>query len=151
MSPSLRGTALVTNDLESSRELARAAAVAAASKKATDILILELAELLGIVDHFVLVSASNERQLGTILDEVERQLREGDGRRPRSREGTKESGWVVLDYGDVTVHAFTAEQRAFYELERLWSDAPTVDFVDPADAERRAAADRAAAASSPSA
>lgn len=113
-------------------------------------LILELAELLGIIDHFVLVSASNERQLATVLDEVELQLREQRGLKPRSREGTKEAGWVVLDYGDVAVHAFTTEQRAFYELERLWSDAPTVTFEDLDDAAARvAAAERAAAASSP--
>ena len=88
--------------------------------------ILDLGELLGITDYFVLASASNERQLDTIVDEVHRQLAE-HGRKPRRREGTKDTGWVLLDYGDVVVHAFTAEQREYYGLERLWSDAPTVE------------------------
>ena len=60
-----------------------------------------------------------------------RQLAEG-GRKPRRREGTKDTGWMLLDYGDVVVHAFTAEQRDYYSLERLWSDAPVVPFAAPA-------------------
>lgn len=79
----------------------------------------------------MLVSASNERQLDTVVDEVHRQLKERD-RKPHRREGTKETGWVLLDYGDVVVHAFTAEQREHYGLERLWSDAPTVEFTESA-------------------
>ena len=103
------------------------AANAAADKKATDIRILDLGELLGITDYFVLVSASNERQLRTIVDEVGRQASES-GRKPRRREGTADTGWMLLDYGDVIVHAFTTEQREYYSLERLWSDAPLVPF-----------------------
>ena len=92
---------------------------------------MDLGELLGITDFFVLVSAANDRQLRSVVDEVERQTRE-HGRKPRRREGTPETGWILLDYGDVIVHAFTEEQRAYYALERLWSDAPVVEFVDPA-------------------
>lgn len=75
----------------------------------------------------MLVSASNERQLGTVAEEVERQLA-GRGRRPLRREGVRDTGWMVLDYGDVVVHAFTQEQRRFYDLERLWSDAPVLSL-----------------------
>jgi len=112
--------------------LALAAASAAADKKATDIRILDLGELLGITDFFVLASASNERQLGTVVEEVERRLKQGEHRAPRHREGTKDTGWMVLDYGEIVVHAFTETQRAFYDLERLWSDAPQLSMLDPA-------------------
>lgn len=114
--------------------LAEAAARAGAGKKATHIRILELGELLGITDYFVIMSAGNERQLDTVAKEVEYQLKR-DGRAPRRREGTKETGWVLLDYGDIVVHAFTEEQRAYYDLERLWSDAPTTTFGVPASAD----------------
>lgn len=80
----------------------------------------------------MLVSTSNDRQLGTVVDEVARRLKQSTGRAPVRREGTKETGWVVLDYGEIVVHAFTQEQRAFYSLERLWSDAPIVTLPDPA-------------------
>lgn len=86
---------------------------------------------MGITDYFVLVSASNDRQLATVADEIQRQTVE-QGRKPRRREGTKDTGWMVLDYGDVIVHVFTTEQRAHYALERLWSDAPVVPFDETA-------------------
>lgn len=75
----------------------------------------------------MLVSARNELQLSTIADEVQHQLKERCERRPRRREGAKDTGWMLLDYGDVVVHVFTEEQREYYNLERLWSDAPTID------------------------
>ena len=87
---------------------------------------------MGITDFFVLVSASNERQLRTIVDEVQRKTSES-GRKPRRREGTTDTGWMLLDYGDVVIHAFTQEQREYYALERLWRDAPKVPFTDPAE------------------
>lgn len=105
-----------------------AAASAAVNKKATDIRILELAALLGVTDFFVMASVANERQLGTVAEEVEHRLEEQTGRSPERREGTKETGWVILDYGEIVVHGFTEQQRAYYDVERLWSDAPTVEF-----------------------
>ncbi len=80
----------------------------------------------------MLVSATNDRQLGTVVDEVQRKTGEG-GRKPRRREGTPDTGWMLLDYGDIVVHGFTEEQRAYYGLERLWADAPAVPF-EPAAA-----------------
>jgi ribosome-associated protein len=80
--------------------------------------------LLGITDYFVLCSASNERQLGTIAEEIERQLVQRLARSPLHREGKPDTGWMVLDYGEMVVHAFTQEQRDYYDLERLWRDAP---------------------------
>ena len=81
----------------------------------------------------MLVSASSDRLLSTVVDEIERKAREQE-RKPLRREGTKDTGWMLLDFGDVVVHAFTDEQRAYYGLERLWSDAPLVPFDEPAPA-----------------
>lgn len=77
----------------------------------------------------MLVSASNDRQLSTVADEVQRKAAV-TGRKPRRREGTADTGWMLLDYGDVVVHVFTTEQREYYALERLWSDAPVLEFED---------------------
>ena len=129
--PTPRDGVLALNDLDTqtARTLALAAAEAASDKKASDVRILDLGELLGITDYFVLVSATNERQLASLTEEVERQLKERLGRSPRRREGQRDTGWMLLDYGDIVVHAFTEEQRRFYDLERLWSDAPVVPFT----------------------
>ncbi len=75
----------------------------------------------------MLLSAANERQLSTVVEEIEYRLKQED-RRPLRREGSKESGWLVIDYGDVVVHAFGQEQRDFYGLERLWADAPRLEY-----------------------
>lgn len=117
-------------ELDAIRDQVLAVAAAASSKKASDIAILQVGPLLGITDYFVLLSTANDRQLGAALDEVEHRLRD-HGRKPIGREGQKDAGWVVLDYGDFVIHAFTAEQRAVYALERLWSDAARVPFTDP--------------------
>ncbi len=84
-----------------------------------------MADLLAITDYFVLLSARNDRQLGTVVEAIESGLKERS-RSPRRREGTKETGWMLLDYGDIVVHAFTLDQRRYYDLERLWSDAPVI-------------------------
>jgi ribosome-associated protein len=112
-----------------SRELALVAAQAASSKKAMDIAILDVSSLIGITDYFVICSGNTERQVKTIVDEIERRLRE-DGVKPYRREGEREQRWVLVDYLDVVVHVFHQEDRDFYNLERLWSDAPVVPFDD---------------------
>lgn len=125
-------TPTTSPDTDVIRDQVLGAAAAASSKNAADIAILEVGPLLGITDYFVLLSAANDRQLGAVVDEVEAALRTGHARKPIGREGRQDSGWVVLDYGDFVVHAFTAEQRAVYDLERLWRDAGRVPFTDPA-------------------
>ncbi len=107
--------------------LAVAAADAADDKKATDLLILEVAEVLALVDVFLLVSTANDRQLKAVAEHVEARLRELHDRRPLRREGTAEAGWVLLDYGDLVCHLFTVDEREFYGLERLWADVPRRD------------------------
>jgi ribosome-associated protein len=100
---------------------ASSAARAAADKKGTDIVVLGVGDILAIVDCFVLVSASNTRQVRTIVDEVRRALAV-DGP-PIGVEGLDDATWVLLDYGDVVVHVFLDETRAYYDLDRLWADA----------------------------
>lgn len=108
-------------------DLAVAAARAADDKKATDLQILEVADILAVVDLFALMTAGNPRHLKAVGEEVERVLREQHDRKPLRREGTPDSGWVLLDYGDLVVHLFSADRREFYALERLWADVPRRD------------------------
>ena len=112
-----------------SKEVAVAAARAAAVKQGADIAILDVHELIVITDFFVIASGSSDRQVRTIVDEVEKAVRER-GVRPVRREGETENRWVLLDYVDVVVHVFADEEREFYDLERLWRDAPRVKWQD---------------------
>ena len=107
--------------------MAIAAARAAADKKATDVIVLEVSELIVITDFFVIASGTTERQVRTITDEVERVLTK-DGVKPLRREGQGGGRWVLLDFADVVVHVFTDEERSYYELERLWKDAPRIPW-----------------------
>lgn len=111
---------------EEAIDLAVAAANAADDKKASDLTLLEVADLLALVDVFLLVTTSSDRQLRAVADGIEERLR-GLGRKPLRREGAAPSGWVLLDYGDLVCHLFSAEQREFYALERLWADVPRRD------------------------
>jgi ribosome-associated protein len=105
---------------------ARLAARAADDKHGDDILVLEVGDILGIVDSFVITSASNTRLVRTIVEEVEKQLREQAGLKPRAVEGLDDASWVLLDYGDLVVHVFLTATREFYGLERLWADAARI-------------------------
>jgi ribosome-associated protein len=107
-----------------SRAIALAAAEAARDKQATDVVVLDVAELLSITDYFVICSASSSRQLKSVIEAVEERVRRELELRPVRREGEADAGWWLLDYIDVVVHVFSEEQRAYYDLERLWSDAP---------------------------
>jgi ribosome-associated protein len=108
--------------------LAVAAADAADDKKATDLILLEVADVLALVDVFLLVTAGSDRQLKAVADAIEERLR-GMGRKPSRREGAPPSGWVLLDFGDLVCHLFSTEQRDFYTLERLWADVPRRDAL----------------------
>jgi ribosome-associated protein len=112
-------------------ELAMVAAQAASDKLATDVTVLDVADRLAITDTFVLTSAPTERQVSSIVDEVELRMREA-GVKPVRREGEREGRWVLLDFGDVVVHVQHAEEREYYALERLWKDCPELPFVDTA-------------------
>lgn len=106
-----------------SRTIAATAARAAADKQARDVVILDVHELIVITDFFVVCTGTSDRQVKTIVEEIEKALREL-GEKPVRREGGQEARWVLLDYVDVVVHVFAEEERDFYDLERLWRDAP---------------------------
>ena len=118
-----------------SRETAAAAARAAADKQAEDVVILDVHDLIVITDFFVVCTGTSDRHVKTVVEEVEKALR-GLERKPVRREGAEDARWVLLDYVDVVVHVFAEEEREYYDLERLWRDAPRVTFED----EGRAAA-----------
>jgi ribosome-associated protein len=121
--------AATEGSLPESREVAVTAARAAADKQGADIVVLDVRSLIVITDYFVIVSGSTSRQTRTIVDAVEEALR-GLGVKPLRREGVTEGRWVLLDYVDVVVHIFGAEERAYYGLERLWKDADAVSWED---------------------
>ncbi len=106
---------------------ARAAAVAIDDKKGEDIILLDLSGLLVVTDVFVVASGTSNRHVKSLVEEAEEALR-GLDRRPLRREGVDHGEWVLLDYGDVVIHVFDRQTRAYYELERLWADAPHIDF-----------------------
>jgi ribosome-associated protein len=126
-------------------ELVEIAAVAAADKLATDIIAYDVSDQLVITDAFLLCSASNDRQVRAIVDEIEDKLRRVDAK-PVRREGEREGRWVLLDYLDVVIHVQHAEERMFYALERLWKDCPVIPLPEPAIA---GGARRAGSAGSP--
>lgn len=106
-------------------QVATVAARAAAAKLADDVVVIDVSGQLIITDCFVIASASNERQVTSIVDEVEGKLRDA-GHKPARREGTREGRWTLLDYVDVVVHIQHQDERDFYALDRLWRDCPVV-------------------------
>lgn len=120
-------------------ELAVVAARAADEKLASDIVVLDVGDVLGICDHFVVVSARNERQVKAVAVAIEDEVRTALGRSPRGEEGMDARRWVLIDYGDVVIHVFLAEEREYYRLERLYGDVPRTRWQ--ADAEVAGGAD----------
>ncbi|GII87253.1 ribosomal silencing factor RsfS [Sphaerisporangium siamense] len=106
------------------------AAEAAAEKLADDIIAYDVSEQLVITDAFLLCSASNDRQVRAIVDEIEERLRIEAHAKPVRREGEREGRWVLLDYLDIVVHVQHEEDRTFYALERLWKDCPAIALPD---------------------
>ena len=119
----------MTGTLDKSREAALTAARAADEKKATDIMVQEVHDLIGVTDYFVIATASNPRQVDAIVDAVEDDLREKCGLKPLAREMSNDGSWSLLDYGTIVVHVFQTEARDYYRLEQLWNDAPIVDLA----------------------
>jgi ribosome-associated protein len=115
---------------EHALELVVVAARAASDKLAQQIIAFDVSEQLAITDAFVLASATNDRQVKSIVDEIEDKLR-AVGAKPIRREGQRDGRWVLIDYGDVVVHVQHEEERQFYALERLWRDCPSIPL--PAD------------------
>ena len=112
------------SDTTISQAIATAAAEAARDKQAADVVVLDVAALLTITDYFVICSVASGPQLKAVTEAVEERVRTALDRRPVRREGDADAGWLLLDYIDVVVHVFGEEEREYYDLERLWSDAP---------------------------
>jgi ribosome-associated protein len=110
-----------------SREIAVTAARAAADKQAVDVTILDVSGLIVITAYFVICSGTSDRQVKTLVEEVEKAVR-AIGERPVRREGESDARWVLLDYIDVVVHVFAQEEREYYDLERLWREAPRLTW-----------------------
>ena len=115
--------------MSESRDLVVAAARAAASKQARDVVVLDVRELIVITDYFLIASGTSDRQVRTIAEEIERSVK-AKGLRPVRREGEREGHWALLDFVDFVAHVFLDSDREFYDLERLWSDAPTVEWEE---------------------
>ncbi|MGP1574593.1 ribosome silencing factor [Selenomonas sp.] len=111
-------------------EISQAIARAASDKKAEDIVILRMAELTTAADYFIVCSANTATQVRAIADNIEDELLEKHEKSYLHKEGYREGEWVLLDYGDCVAHVFMTESRAFYALERLWSDAPITHYED---------------------
>jgi ribosome-associated protein len=111
-------------------DLAVIAADATAEKLGSDIVLIDVSDRLALTDVFVIATGTNERQVEAIVDAVEEKLRTA-GVKPLRREGRRDGRWVLLDYSEIVVHIQHAEERVFYDLERLWRDCPTIPFDRP--------------------
>jgi len=120
--------------LPASKEVAIAAARASSEKQADDVVILDVHELIVITDFFVICSAGSRRQIKTVIESVEERLRTQLDVRPVRREGEADAGWWLLDYIDVVVHVFGTNERSYYDLERLWRDAPRLGWAEAGEA-----------------
>lgn len=125
---------------QTSETLALRLAELADSKKAAEIVALDMRELVSYTDYLVICTAGNERQAKAITDEVRVRLKNDEDLIPGQIEGEGEAGWVVLDYLDCVLHVFTAEARERYGLEELWRDAPRVELELPGSRTRAASA-----------
>ena len=119
----------MTENTINSADLAQIAAAAASEKKAQDIIIMDMRQTLPVTDFFVIASGTSTTQVQAIADAVEEKL-EKAGLRILHKEGYREAQWILLDYGYFVAHIFVNEERQFYNLERLWADAPSRVFAD---------------------
>ena len=106
----------------------KTAVSAISNKKGHDTVLIDVGEILGISDHFVITSGNNVRQVRALAEEVEAQITQESGPKPVRVEGNKDYKWVLMDYGDFVVHIFQSDERGHYELEKLWSDMPIERF-----------------------
>ena len=116
-----------TDDVRSRSILA---ARAAAAKNGADTLVLDVGPIIGITDTFVITSGRNVRQVKTIAEEIEKKLKDEGHSGPIRTEGLQDASWVLLDYGDFVAHVFLEETRDFYNLDRLWADAPRLEWEE---------------------
>ena len=123
MTPRLAATLSALTSIDQARRIA----ALASEKLAEDVVILDMRPVCVYTDFFVLATGRNARQTKAIFDEVHFKMKSEEGALPVAVDGDREATWIVADYIDVVLHAFTPEARAFYRLEDLWGDVPTVD------------------------
>lgn len=121
--------------MSESLDLACTAARVGDAEHASEVLVLDVGDILGVADYFVIMNGHNRRLVRTLAERIEERARVELGRQPTRREGINEQNWVLLDYGDVVVHVFLDEIRRFYEIERLYADAPVVVWRSAAGVE----------------
>jgi ribosome-associated protein len=109
-------------------ELAQKIADLLSDRQAADIVLMDIGKVTTFTDYFVIATASNPRHMNALIDALDRDLRD-DGVRPRRTEGAPDSGWVLIDFGDAIVHLFSPEERAYYNLESLWSKGVSVIHI----------------------
>ena len=114
--------------LDNLPQLLLAAAQGAAALQATDLVALDVGDVLGITDWFLVASSSNTRQVRRVAEEVEVAVKGAGGDGPLRIEGMEDARWILLDFGMFVVHVFHDETRSFYDIERLWSDVPKISF-----------------------
>lgn len=123
---------LLVTATDRSIELVNAAAQAAADRLGHDIIAYDVSDVLSITDAFLLASAPNDRQVKSIVDEIEERLQKELGVKPVRREGDRDARWILLDYVDIVIHVQHSEERVFYALERLWKDCPELPLPEDA-------------------
>lgn len=133
-SPVSAGLLLAEVIIQESHEFALAVADILDGRKASDISVLDVADVLQITEVFVIATGNSNRQVRALADEVIEVAKERYDRHALRKEGTDEAEWVLLDYGDIVVHVFQPGTREFYDLERLWADAARLEWVATAPA-----------------
>ena len=120
----------MTNDLSAEQlpPLVMAAARGAADLQASDLVALDVGDVIGITDWFLIASSSNVRQVRRVAEEVEAAIKDAGGVGPIRIEGLEDAQWILMDFGVFVVHVFHDDTRSFYDIERLWSDVPRVQF-----------------------
>lgn len=114
------------NGKDRSAELARIAISALEDKKAEDVRVIDIGDVSVLADYFIIANGNNRTQVQAMADEVEQRLGRA-GAEPKQIEGYQTGNWVLLDFGDVIIHIFDAQNRLFYDLERIWKDGRQID------------------------
>ena len=115
--------------MNQSKEMARLACDALEDKKAIDIKVIDIEKITTLADYFIITSGSNRSQVQAMADNVEEMLTKA-GYEPKQIEGTRNSSWILMDYGDLIIHVFDEENRLFYDLERIWRDGKVLEMEE---------------------
>ena len=115
--------------MDNSKEMVKLAVNALEDKKGEDIQIIDIREVSVLADYFVIASGSNQNQVQAMVDNVEEMLTKA-GYEPKQIEGTRNSSWILMDYGDLIIHVFDEENRLFYDLERIWRDGKVLEMEE---------------------